>query len=327
MSKETERFLKTVSRELSKQDFASDDEMQAFMDRMNADGWREFMTSFDDADKAFAEYELGCELMASDDPQDVKQAVRHLKKAIELDPPFFDAQLELLEVETDLFAYAEKLQELEVKAEQGCLEVCGMERDEVYGEAWGCVEMRPLLRIKLRLAQIYLDQGMRRLAMARYEDILAWNENDNQGARYALIGIYAYFEDKAKAVELYERYSEEKTAWNLISLAALHYKLGDSDGSLGYVKQLVKSNPEAADAIARIVLEGGEDYEPELPGHYKPFSGEEVVLALSDLDYLLISSPAFLTSMVAYCMDIHKGKKKGSRGKKTGGKKPKGKSK
>ncbi|MDR0515031.1 MAG: hypothetical protein LBG81_07725 [Coriobacteriaceae bacterium] len=312
MSRETEKLLKLLEKELDKHDFQTDEELQSFLDVMNREGFEKLGLSTDSVDEAFEEYEIGCDLMDSDDPKDIKEALKHLQKAIELDPPFVDAQAEMLEAEREVAVYIRKLRELEEAAEDICLKDGEVEHEDVFGHAWRTIEMRPFLRIKKRLADAYLDQGMFRLAQEKYEDILAWNDNDNQGCRYLLIGIYAYFEEKEKAMELYDHYEQEQNAWSLISLAALHHKVGESEASLRYLKQLTKQIPESATFIANAILDLGlnEDFEPQYPGSYRPGTGEEMALAMDQLDFLLTSSRAFFMDLVSHCIEEYEKKAK-----------------
>jgi tetratricopeptide (TPR) repeat protein len=183
------------------------------------------------------------------------------------------------------------------------------------------------MRIKANLAETYLGQDMYRLAMDKFEDVLAWNENDNQGVRYTLIGIYAFLEDEEQALGLYQRFGEEQTAWNLLALAALYFKLGDEKTSNSYIKRLLKAVPETLEVLVDASDDPGSVIDAEIP-QYRPGSAEELILALQDLGFLLRASSGFLNHLTMYivkqrAMSNHrkptaktKGKSKG-KGKKT----------
>jgi hypothetical protein len=131
--------------------------------------------------------------------------------------------------------------------------------------------------------------------------MLQWNTNDNQGVRSILIGLYAFFEDEQAALQLYEEYHKEPSAWNLLSLAALYYKLGDEKTCLSYLKKLDKAIPTAFETFCEIVFEAEDHEHSDLP-YYRPGSSEEFEFALTDLDYLLISNSAFMTYLIIYAV-------------------------
>jgi hypothetical protein len=328
---ETERQLKKLVKQMAEEGIESEDEVDRFLAEFNsafASGYSNDSARFEQLDKAYDEYELGCDLLHGGDPEDEREAVRHLKKAIKLDPPFYDAQLQLLDLEQDPLKYIEKLKALEAQAEKGCLDDCGFERAEVFGDAWGHMEMRPFLRIKHRLAMEYLAQDMRRLALGKLEELLEWNEGDNQGCRYVLIGLYAFFEDEDSALRLFNHYGKEPTAWNLLSLAALYYKRNDDKACLSYIKQLAKAVPATYETIYRIIEDPDDAAADSGISHYRPGSEEELRLALADLDFLIVSSTSFLTHLAFYAIDQHEkklkaqSKPKADTGKAASGKKP-----
>jgi tetratricopeptide (TPR) repeat protein len=307
MSRETERYLKKIMGELEKQEFDSEEEANEFLDGLTAALIKDGGFGALPEDRAFDEYERGCELMQSDDPEDEKAAIKHLKKAIKLAPPFYDARLMLLDAEADPLKRIAKLKELEAEAELGCLEDGGLSRDDVFGEAWYHIEMRPYMRIKHTLAIAYLNQGMYTLAKEKFEDALQWNENDNQGCRDVLMGLYAYFEDKEAALGLYQHYDEEQGAHNLLALAALHYRLNDEKSSRAFLRRLDKAVPSAFETLYGIIFAeddaGGFDY--DMPGYYRPGSSEEFRLAMENLDFLMVSAPAFMGYLARQAIDQH----------------------
>lgn len=301
MSRETERHLKNIMKLLDAEGIESEEELDAFLEKINSSaGAFAALAETDDAYEAYEAYELGCELIYSDDPEDEREAVKQLKKAIRLDPPFYDARLQLLMLEPDTFKLIEKLKALEAEAEQACIEDSGVAREEVVGQAWGILELRPCLRIKYRLAMEYMSQGMVLLARRKFEEIMDWNEGDNQGCRLVLIGIYAYLEDEKYALELYNSYGREQSAWTLLSLAVLYFKLNDKKTCLSFIKKLAKAIPGTYEKLHNIF--SGESAEEEEPigSSYRPGSVEELRLALRDLDFLLLSAPGFL-----YCLGDH----------------------
>jgi tetratricopeptide (TPR) repeat protein len=327
MSTESERLIKKLSQQLMAEGVESEEDINALLERLSDYTDSDSFMAADEIDKAYDEYAIGCELLDSDDPEEERQAVRHLKKAIKLHPPFFDARLRLLELEPDTSKFIEKLKALEAEAEQVCLEDSGLTRHDVFGDAWGIIEMRPFLRIKHRLAIEYMDLGMRRLAIEKLEDILQWNEGDNQGCRFILIGLYAFFEELGTALELYSKYGQEQAAWNLLSLACLYYKRNDEKTSLAYIKKLAKAIPDAYQAIYSIITDADTDSavdREDIP-YYHPGSEGELLLALQDLGPLMASSPSFLMYMTNYAIEQYEKQLAKAKPKQTAAKQPSGK--
>lgn len=59
--------------------------------------------------------------------------------------------------------------------------------------------------------RLLLDCGKIGMAKNACLEILDLNNDDNLGARFILMHIYAYFEDEKSAVKLFERYDCQKS--------------------------------------------------------------------------------------------------------------------
>lgn len=85
-------------------------------------------------------------------------------------------------------------------------------------------------------------------------EILDLNNDDNLGARFILMHIYAYFEDEKSAVKLFERYDCQKSTQFLLPLSTLYYKLGKIRKATAYIKELVNINKDTHDFFNRLVI-------------------------------------------------------------------------
>ena len=76
------------------------------------------------------------------------------------------------------------------------------------------------------------------------EELLRLCEGDNLGIRYALMHLYAYFENEDGALALHKKYDEYEESQMLFPLAVLYYKKADFEASLQYLRRLAKANKD-----------------------------------------------------------------------------------
>lgn len=81
-----------------------------------------------------------------------------------------------------------------------------------------------------------------KLARDLCNEILRLNENDNTGARYLLMAIYAYFEEENDMLAVYKKYKEENLEM-LFPLFVLYYKLSNEKKANEYLKRIDEANP------------------------------------------------------------------------------------
>ena len=98
------------------------------------------------------------------------------------------------------------------------------EKDNI-GHFYGIFETRPYIRGLYRKADYLIADGKAKQARDVCLEILRLNNNDNTGARYLLMAIYAYLEDEKEMLKLYKKYPEEALEM-LFPQFALYYKLG-----------------------------------------------------------------------------------------------------
>ena len=78
-------------------------------------------------------------------------------------------------------------------------------------------------------------------AIESCKEILRLNPNDNLGARYLLMALYAYFEEENEMLKLYKKYPEENLEM-LFSLFVLYYKLENDKKAKEYLNRINKAN-------------------------------------------------------------------------------------
>ena len=125
-----------------------------------------------------------------------------------------------------------------------------------------------------------ITQGRYRHAISEAEELIRLNENDNLGVRYILMALYCYFENEDKAKVLFDKYPED-SAFMLIPLIALYYKMENDKKIKSYIRKFKNKNLQLQEALEMFMDDADEDEMEEIlhAPMYRPFSLEEVVLA------------------------------------------------
>lgn len=194
-----------------------------------------------------------------------------VKQALKLDPGNVDAQLMLAEVtECDP---AERV-ELFRKAVAGGAKRLGKKAfQELVPHFWGFIETRPYMRARLALAGALRDAGRSDEAVKEFQEMLALNENDNQGVRYELLPLLLTLGRLKEAGALMKRYKETRFnvvfAWGCVLERLLVGRKTDAAKALAVAR---KQNPHV-----EIYLKGHRRLPKQVPGSYSPGSKEEAL--------------------------------------------------
>lgn len=223
-----------------------------------------------------------------------KEALKYVKKAIELDRDNFDA----LAMEVELTAstpekLTEKYKKLIETADKS-LESQGYFDDENVGEFWLITETRPYVRLLDKYADLLIECGQFRLAESVYKKMLRLCSGDNLGVRYRLMHIYAYFEDEQSAAELYKAYSEDNGTQFLLPMSILYYKLGDLREAAKYLKMLCESNDDTYKFFKYVTTGDIDKIAANMnPYGYRPYTIEEFIIESEENHFLFIVSSAY----------------------------------
>ncbi len=147
--------------------------------------------------------ELAFRAMEADSPEIV---LAYAERAIRLDRHCIDAMRTIIENSgAPPQEYLDALAALVVIAEHDAAE--RYSGDE--GRYWGIVPTRPFMRALYDFACVLQLAGIEDESIRRFEQLLALNTNDNQGARYSLLGLYLSDGRPDDARALLERFTEE----------------------------------------------------------------------------------------------------------------------
>lgn len=118
----------------------------------------------------------------------------------------------------------------------------GFFKKDNIGHFYGIYETRSYICALYNKTMSLLNSGKIKQARDVCKEILRLNENDNTGARYLLMAIYAYLEEESELSALYNRYKEENFEM-LFPLLVFYYKQGNDIKAKEYLNRVNKANP------------------------------------------------------------------------------------
>ncbi|MEE8807086.1 MAG: hypothetical protein SOI44_01545 [Lactimicrobium sp.] len=244
MSRDTERAIKELYDYIEKHGGADTEEdlrrlTNQFMMEYNASLPDRPVLDEDSAETSDDWMELAEE---TDDKDD---AIRYARNALSLDPDNLDAET-MIAFNTEYEDVFENLLAMRKVCDHG--EKLMRQKgylDKDVGDFWMILETRPYIRALGMRMKLEIYCGMYRLAEATGEEIIRLNNNDNTGARLALMSLYATTLDQKPAEKLYERFSEYgPDSSMLLALSALYFRLGNFDKAEETLRDLQHKNKD-----------------------------------------------------------------------------------
>ncbi len=260
----------------SKDEEVLNKKLQEFMQKINNGEIEYENTPLDDA------YEL---LDKAQNAKSEAQAIKLAKKACEVCPDCFDAFMFLAQFEKTIEAMLEKLCE-GLESERKRLEKEKYFSKEYIGKFYGIFETRPYMTGLYLKAKTLACIGKLTLAKEICQEMLRLNKNDNMGARYILMAIYAYLEDEKSILNLYKSFPEEQLEM-LFPLLALYYKLGNDTKAKMYLDKINKANSNFIRYFKHNIKR---DNVPD--GFYSKGSASEVLMYFDEYNFLTNTMPA-----------------------------------
>ena len=252
------------------------EKLQDFIQKYNAGEIKYENTILDDA------YEL---LEKAENAKSKAQAIKYAKKAYEKCPECFDAIIFQCDLEENGIKRM-KLLDTGLKTEKNRLIKEKYFNKENIGHFYGIFETRPYIRGLVIKAEYLLAEGKLRQAESVCNEVLKLNENDNMGARYLLMAIYATLEEENDMLKLYKKYPEEDLEM-LFPLFAIYYKNGNDKKAKEYLKRIDKCNSNFVKLFKGTIKES----KKVSPGYYSRGDSSEIFMYLERYDYLLITMP------------------------------------
>ena len=264
--------------------------LQDFIQKYNAGEIEYENTLLDDA------YEL---LEKAENARSKVQAINYAKRAYDMCPACFDAIIFQVHLEDNPLKRW-KLLEKGLELEKVRLEDEGYFDKDNIGHFYGIFETRPYIRGLFEKADYLIVDGKMKQARDVCKEILKLNENDNTGARYLLMAIYAYLEEENDMLKLYKKYSEESLEM-LFPLFILYYKQGNDKKAKDYLDRINQANPDFIKFFKGTMKENKNV--PE--GYYSKGDSSEVIMYFRQYDFLVDTIP----TIDYYILEYSKNKK------------------
>jgi len=258
-----ERTMRELHQALESQEFASEDDMHAFMAEFNARGGSPAPSAGKARTASEKAQELAYQAMESDN---INTAVELAMKAVELDRRCVDALIILAHAGSD--SQDELIENLAKTVLTGEEALGEGFFEENAGHFWGILETRPYMRARQELAELLRDAGRTDEATKHYEAMLDLNPNDNQGIRYFLLAFYLTRGDLDGARRLFDQYDDEGSATFQWSRILERHISGDEAKAVTLLAEARKDN-----AFVEPYLTGKKRMPRSLPDYYSP--GEE----------------------------------------------------
>ncbi len=254
----------------------ANEKLQEFIEMYNNGEIEYKNTPLDDA------YEI---LEEAQNARNKKEAIKLAKKAYEKSPECFDAILFQCDLEENGIKKMKLLGDgLETEKNRLTKEKYFDKKN--IGHFYGIFETRPYIRGLVVKAEYLLEEGKLRQAESICREVLRLNENDNMGARYLLMAIFATLEEENDMLKLYKKYPEE-TLEMLFPLFALYYKIGNDNKAKEYLNRVNKCNSNFVKLFNGSIRKN----DKVTPGYYSRGDSSEIFMYLERYGYLLITMP------------------------------------
>jgi tetratricopeptide (TPR) repeat protein len=278
-------MLDSISRLLEEQDFASMEEMQAFLNR-------EVLGRVLPPPKIEGPRDEARELALEALESPGRRGVALARRALELDPDCAHAHLALAERTHDAATAIERYRSAASAAER----TLGPELfEEGVGSFWVISATRPYMEALKGLADSLWADGQHREAVEQYTELLRLNPSDNQGVRDLLAPALMIQGDNTAAQRLLDRYSTDITAAPAFNSALVAFRRrGDTKVARKRLEEAQRRNSH----VAPMLLDSSR-LPDEFPSGYSLGSVEEAAYYVITAGEAWTASPGALEWLAA----------------------------
>jgi tetratricopeptide (TPR) repeat protein len=219
---------------------------------------------------------------------------RLVNTALELDPANVDARL--MRADFRGLEGEDRIFELKDIIAEGAKSLGKKAFKEMVPHFWGFVETRPYMRARQQLAEEYRVSGRLEEAVLEYNEMLALNENDNQGVRYELLPCLLALDRLEDARKLMQRFDDDCTFSVVFTWCRVleRHLSGDPAGAKDALVVARKQNPHM-----EAYLKGHRKPPKNLPSSYAEGSKEEAVTYAAALLLAWRKHPGALIALAA----------------------------
>jgi tetratricopeptide (TPR) repeat protein len=191
-------------------------------------------------------------------------------QALKLDPENVDALSMMARMAG--FEGEQRIEFLRTIVERGAKRLGKKAFKDLVPHFWGFLETRPYMRARQELAEELRAAGRFEEAAAEYAEMLALNENDNQGVRYHHLPCLMALNRLDDARSLMKRYKDD-VKWNTVFAWCHVLERVLSGDEPGAQKALAAAREQ--NGFTEAYVKGHRKLPRSLPPHYAPNSKEE----------------------------------------------------
>ena len=264
------------------------DDLQAVMYTLGAASPNDRLSDNDAAVKADAQ-KIACAAMEAEIET---LACKLAKQALEIDPDCVDALVLLANRDRGpLRDVIDCLQHAVVTGERSL----GADfMNEYRGYFWLHMDTRPYMRALQSLADAFFCADLKPDAIRTYARMLELNPKDNQGARYALIGLNTEIGNLKYAAELLDKHQHDRSARFEWARVMERFLIGDLEGASSALQAARKANH-----FVELLLTCKHPWPDELYNIYSPGSEEEAALCFRYLHRILKKQSGAFSWLIA----------------------------
>lgn len=244
-------------------------------------------------DEEFIKREQSDDLLfeAYDEPIKSK-AIKLAKQALEINPDNIDAENFITKFEVNTIKRLEKYKAT-LDREHARLQRENMFNKEKIGIFWGLIGTRPYMRTKHSYMLTLMELGRYTEAIKQGEELLELCENDNQGIRYLIIGLYTVLEKFEECEKIYKKYQDDST-FMLFPFSIMYYKMGDYRKSKKIIREIQENNKYILEYLKqKIKFSKVQIDNIEEEGVYSWGSEAEAYFIVKNYRYLIETVPTF----------------------------------
>lgn len=210
-----------------------------------------------------------------------KTQIKYAKKALEIYPDCIEASIFLASFSKNPFEMIRLVQDALTREKERLTREKFFDKKNI-GDFYLLYETRNYILGLHTLATMYSDMGMINKAISVCEEIIRLNNEDNLGARYLLMALYAYKEDEKSLKKLNNKYSMDCSLFPLVAFLILYFKKGNYEKAKSYLDEIKKYNKHFVSFFKDEIPESNVDY-------YSPGDISEVLACVNEFLFLFDS--------------------------------------
>ncbi len=295
-----EQVLRDVQRAIAGKDFASIEELNAYLAALAGPGLQQSLGDTAPLSPREEAQELAYAAMEAK----TKERARTLaRRALAKDPDCVDALVIMTGIEAK--SPKQAIAGLQKALTAGERSLGAEFFKENKGHFWGLVETRSYMRARVELAELLHMEGLNLDAIQHYEALLELNPGDNQGVRYPLLGLYLTVGNLEGARKLLREFEDDAMAtfaWGRALERVLSGDLAGASVALGIARR--------ENRFLEHYLTGQKEMPSQLPDSYSLGSEEEAIVCLDNIGPAWVEHPDAVLWMVRQLLAEEASKKK-----------------